>query len=126
MTFEMPPIMILMCGWPEVPRAISRESRQAVTPARVTASAATTPTVLFRRMSDHSVRGVGGGRRAPPQQPALQRTDAPLREQRDHGDDQHPGVDTGRVERALRVGDQEAHAGLGAGVLTDDRADQRE
>src|SRR3954468_15985281 len=103
MTFEMPPIMILMCGWPVVPSEISRESRQAVTPARVTARAATTPTVLLRRMSDHSVRGVGGGRRAPPQQPAFQRADPPLGQQRDDGDDQHPGVHPGGVERALRV-----------------------
>ena len=78
-------------------------------------------------------RGLGSDARLPVvaasgarQQAALDAGEEPLGEQGDDRDDDHRGVDAGGVEGALGVGDQQAEALVGAGVLADDRADQGE
>ena len=67
-----------------------------------------------------------GARRAPGQQATFEQGDQVLGDQRDDGDDEHPGEDAVRVETALRWSDDQADAVLGAEHLADEGADDGE
>src|SRR4051812_22835432 len=129
----MPPTMILTvppCLPPPPPEEV-RESRQAARDRAVVAASAAAairgggriessprlrtdadPRRGVPRAGDggSDLRVVAGGRRPPAQQATLEEGEEPLGEQRDHRDDDHSGVDAGRVERALGVVDEEAEA----------------
>src|SRR5919201_1655422 len=124
----MPPTMILIVPPAPPPEEEVRESRQAPSDsAAVAASAAAVTRRVAVRMSgslDLCFDTGGGG--TPAQEAAFDEGEQPFGEQRDHRDDDHSGVDAGRVERALGVVDEQAEALVRAAVLADDRADDGE
>src|SRR2546430_2787482 len=125
MTLSMPPTMTVTfgSGSSAPPFALGAVPRQPASAAIV--STARPATILLMRYSLDLYVG-GSGRRAPAQQPVLGRGQRPFREEGDDGDNDHSGVDAGRVEGSLCGRDEQPEALIRTGVLADDRADQRE
>src|SRR5829696_5457000 len=143
MTLSMPPTMIETFGVPEAPsplllpvELLRPQAATEVATARASAATASRLVVCFMffswfvgRFARHAGEWVEGGvssdagslvagRRAPRGQPLLELGDQPLRQEGQHRDHDHPGVDAGGVEVALGLVDQQTHALVGTDHLT--------